>query len=95
MLEVRAREWLRVVSSTSGRDTVTHCCHCRNEDTCTGAAQNGHLEVLKYLHENDCEWSDQTASLAAEAGQLECLKYLHENECEWYVLSSLLVLYKC
>ena len=39
----------------------------------------GHLEMLKYLHENGCcplgdEW---TCSLAADGGHLEVLKYLH------------------
>lgn len=27
-----------------------------DESTCTAAAQNGHLETLKYAHENGCPW---------------------------------------
>ena len=27
-----------------------------NTNTCSYAAENGHLECLKYAHENGCEW---------------------------------------
>ena len=47
------------------------------------AAKNGHLECLKYLHENGCPWDEKTCSKAAENGQLECLKYAHEKGCPW------------
>ena len=43
---------------------------------CNIAAKNGHLDCLKYLHENGCHW-------AARNGHLECLKYAHENRCPW------------
>ena len=51
--------------------------------TCSKAAQNGHLECLKYAHENGCPWNEMTCSKAAENGHLECLKYAHENGCPW------------
>ncbi|ATZ80155.1 ankyrin repeat domain-containing protein [Bodo saltans virus] len=53
---------------------------CKN---CDDAAQNGHLECLKYAHENGCSWDLFTSSVAARNGHLECLKYAHENGCSW------------
>jgi hypothetical protein len=50
--------------------------------TCEYAAK-GHLESLKYLHENGCPWNEKACSNAAEGGYLECLKYLHENGWPW------------
>ena len=52
-------------------------------DTSLKAAENGHLGVVKYLHENDCYWDDRVCSLVAEKGDLPLLKYLHENGCHW------------
>jgi hypothetical protein len=46
------------------------------------AAENGHLDCLRYAHENGCEWRC-TASTAAKNGHLDCLRYAHENGCEW------------
>ena len=47
------------------------------------AAEGGHLECLKYAHENGCPWDEWTCSMAAFNGHLECLKYAHENGCPW------------
>lgn len=52
-------------------------------DWCTKAARNGHLHILKYLHEKNIYWNANTCSNAALNGHLECLKYLHENGCPW------------
>ena len=52
-------------------------------DTCNLAARGGHLEVLKYLHENGCPWNEDTCWHAAEGGHLEVLKYAHEKGCPW------------
>ena len=41
--------------------------------------KGGHLECLKYAHENECPWDGYTCSKAASGGHLECLKYAHEN----------------
>ena len=46
---------------------------------CFEAVSIGHLECLKYLHENGCSWNAKTCKAAAENGHLECLKYLHEK----------------
>ena len=59
----------------------------------------GHLECLKYAHENGCclpvgqqcvnrpcihtPWDENTCSGAACYGHLDCLKYAHENGCHW------------
>ena len=51
------------------------------ERTCSNATESGHLECLKYAHENGCPWDEDTCSYAADNGYLECLKYAHENGC--------------
>jgi hypothetical protein len=43
--------------------------------TCDDACENGHLNCLKYAHENGCTWN--------EYGHLDCFKYTHENDCTW------------
>ena len=47
------------------------------------AAENGHLEALKYLHEKGVPWNDRVCEEAAKNGYLDILKYLHENGCKW------------
>jgi hypothetical protein len=39
------------------------------------AAHGGHLECLKFLHENRCQWTSDTCAEAARKGHLSCLKY--------------------
>ena len=56
---------------------------CLNEETCHYAAAGGHLEVLKYAHENGCPWDERTCYEAAGGGHLDVLKYLHEQGCPW------------
>jgi hypothetical protein len=59
---------------------------CINADAkcidCSMAAKKGHLECLKYAHENGCPWNSDTCSNAAQKGHIECLKYAHENGCK-------------
>ena len=51
----------------------------------TSAAQNGHLECLKYLHEEvESALGFCTASLAAENGHLHILEYLVERKYDKY-----------
>ena len=51
-----------------------------NEFACAHAAENGHLEVLKYLHEEvKAPWDSGTAAFAARKGHLHILKYLFES----------------
>ena len=49
---------------------------------CEGAAAGGHLEVLKWLRENECPWN-YTCRDAALGGHLEVLKWARENGCPW------------
>ena len=52
-----------------------------NESACDGAAQNGHLEVLKYLRETaQAPWNSSTAALTAGNGHLHILEYLVERK---------------
>ena len=51
--------------------------------TCASAARGGHLECLRYAHENGCPWDGATCASAARGGHLECLRYAHENGCPW------------
>jgi hypothetical protein len=52
-----------------------------NERACAEAAENGDLEVLKYLREEaKAPWDSRTAAWAAEYGQLHILEYLVERK---------------
>ena len=56
-----------------------------NEFACAHAAENGHLEVLKYLHEEaEAAWDLRTATWAAENGHLHILEYLVERKYDKY-----------
>ena len=55
---------------------------------CYVAAKGGHLEVLKWLHENSCPLENGVqpglvCSVAAVGGHLEVLKWAHKHGCEW------------
>ncbi|CAL6399693.1 unnamed protein product [Bathycoccus prasinos] len=53
--------------------------------TCACAAKNGHLEILKYLHEEvKAPWDWDTAAWAAENGHLHILEYLVEREYDQF-----------
>jgi hypothetical protein len=56
-----------------------------NTWSCAYAALNGHLECLKYLHEEaKAPWSSRTASWAASNGHLHILEYLVERKYDRY-----------
>ena len=55
------------------------------EDACENAAENGHLEILKYLREEvKARWDWNTATRAAKNGHLHILEYLVEREFDEY-----------
>ena len=54
-------------------------------NACSCAAQNGHLECLKYLHEEvKAPWSWSTAAWTAQNGHLHIFEYLVEREYDEY-----------
>jgi len=56
-----------------------------DEGACAEAAVNGHLEVLKYLHEEaKAPWDEYTAIWAVGKGQLHILEYLVERKYDKY-----------
>ena len=57
-----------------------------DENACANAAGNGHLECLKYLHEEaKAPWGSGTAALAAQNGHLHILEYLVERKYNHYI----------
>ena len=50
-----------------------------DSETTYVAAGNGHVECLKYAHENGCPWHPRTTRAAARYGRLECLMYIYEH----------------
>ena len=53
--------------------------------TCAFAAKNGHLKVLKYLHEKvKAPWDSETAAWAAHNGHLHILEYLVERKFDQF-----------
>ena len=54
-------------------------------DTCSEAAQWGHLDVLQWLRAQDppCPWNPDTAYAAARWGDSRMLKWLHQNGFPW------------
>ena len=57
----------------------------RDAGACANAAENGHLEVLKYLHEEaKAPWGSWTANWATESGHLHILEYLVERKFDKY-----------
>jgi hypothetical protein len=65
-------------------DMVKYCVanKCPMDDyACAYAAKYGHLECLKYLHEEvKAPWDKSTAAWAAEKGHLHILEYLVERK---------------
>ena len=56
-----------------------------NEEACVYAAKNGHLECLKYLHEEaKAPWDWRSAAWAAANGHLHILEYLVERKYDKY-----------
>lgn len=54
-----------------------------SEKTCSAAASNGHLHILKWLRMNRCPWNKYTAVSAAAGGHTDLLYWARTNGCEW------------
>ena len=77
-VEAAERGCLGTLKSLHRRGHVTF-----DEDLCALAAQGGHLEVLKWLHENGYPWNEDTCELAARHGHLGVLQWARANGCPW------------
>jgi len=65
---------MSVVSSLGHRDT----------NTLHSAITGNHIEIVKWLLDNEWPWWDETSCrIAAINGRFEILKWLHENGCPW------------
>jgi len=86
--EEKKCEWgkwtINAAADSSNMEMIKYCVanECpMDEYTCAHAAGNGHLECLKYLHEEaKAPWDWQTAAWAAEEGHLHILEYLVERK---------------
>jgi len=86
--EEKKCEWdyrtIRAAAHHGNLEMVKYCVanECPiDEFACARAAFNGHLECLKYLHEEvKAPWDEYTASWAAESGHLHILEYLVERK---------------
>jgi hypothetical protein len=47
------------------------------------AAMRGDLEMMKWLKEHGCPWSESTTSIASLNGGLRCIQYAVEHGCTW------------
>jgi len=45
----------------------------------TAAIKNGHLSIVKYLHEKGCPWDGSLYECAAEYQHPHILEYLNDN----------------
>jgi hypothetical protein len=82
-------EWtINMAAGQGNLEMVKYCVvnECPiNEKACARAAENGHLEVLKYLHEEvKAPWDSWTAAWAAGNGHLHILEYLVERKYDQY-----------
>ena len=73
-----SRSLMRCVHRAADRGSATW-----SSAVCSIAAGGGHLDCLRYAHEQDCPWDGFTCRRAAEGGHIECLKYAHEQGCPW------------
>ncbi len=60
-----------------------NCCGCKtkrlNSFNINLAARNGHMEVVKWLHNNGKSYSTRAMDLASRYGHLDVVKWLHYN----------------
>ena len=54
-----------------------------DSNTCSYAAENGHLHIIQWVRQNGCDWDSDTCLNAASKGHLACLQWARENGCDW------------
>ena len=53
-------------------------------NACYRSAKRGHLECLRFAHENGSNWGGViVTNMSSAGGYLDCLRYAHENGCPW------------
>lgn len=60
-------------------------CECRNyhlDNLCSNAAYFGHIECLRYAHENGSRL-DENISLYT-SGNIDCMQYVYEHGAPWH-----------
>lgn len=61
---------------------IKNWCPCDRSLCLHVAIRNGHLNIVKYLHEIGYRWTGSECDIATDNGHLEILEYLHETGCE-------------
>lgn len=54
-----------------------------SEEACIVAAQENHIEVLRWLRQHGCPWNKWVCTVAASRGHLEILKWAVAHGCRW------------
>ena len=54
--------------------------------TCSAAAREGHLDILKWARDHGCDWDSETCWFAAQGGHLDVLKWAREHGCDCNLL---------
>lgn len=72
-----------MLSALSALSALPSNPHLLNTNSMDWAAKNGHLDIVKWLHENSTEGCTKRAmDMAAEEGHLHIVKWLHKNRTE-------------
>lgn len=74
-------EQLTHVSMDSNGSSITYGGNWRKPTVCSVAAGRGHMNLLRYAHENGCPWDSSTTTAAAYSGHSECFLYAYEHGC--------------
>ena len=89
--EKRCKWDCRTINRAAKQDNLEMVKYCVanecpiDERACASAAENGHLECLKYLREEvKAPWNSIPANLAAHNGHLHILEYLVERKFDEY-----------
>lgn len=54
-----------------------------DENAFNAAAEMGNLDILRFLENNNCEWSTDAINFAIIGGSIECVKYLIHKGFQW------------